>query len=47
MLKFNLFLIWSIGLLATGSIVGWQAHQKVSELYQNPWSIVYSLGGKP
>jgi len=41
-----LFLGWSIALVSGGAIVGWQSHQKLAELQQNPWAIVQIIGGK-
>ena len=30
----------------SSAIAGWQSHQKLAELQQNPWSIVQIIGGK-
>ena len=46
MIKLILFSGWSIALVSGGAIVGWQSHQKVAELQQNPWAIVQLIGGK-
>jgi len=45
-IKLILFAAWSIALVSGGAIAGWQGHQKVAELQQNPWAIVHLIGGK-